>query len=55
LRVEVVKLNEHMKSPQALKDVFSYQRSSFDKTGLGYIDEASCKEDAHANFSKRTE
>jgi hypothetical protein len=45
LRVEVDNLNKNLKSYQVLEDIFSCQRSPFDKTCLGYIGEASCKED----------
>jgi hypothetical protein len=55
LRVEVVKLNKNLKSSQVLEDILSCQRSPFNKAGLGYIGEASCKEDANANPNKSVE
>jgi hypothetical protein len=55
LRVEVDKLNKNLKSSQVLEDILSYQRSPFNKSGLGYIGETSCKEDGNANPSKSIE
>jgi hypothetical protein len=50
--VEVDNLNKKLKISQVIEEILSYQRSSFNKIGLGYIGEASCKEDANANPSK---
>jgi hypothetical protein len=55
LRVEVDKLNKNLKSSQVLEDIISCQRSPFNKTGLGYTGEASCKEDANTNPNKNIE
>jgi len=52
LRVEVEKLNKNLKSSQVLEDILRYQRLLFNKVGLGYIDEASSKEDANDNLNK---
>jgi hypothetical protein len=37
LRVEVVKINEDMKSSQLLEDILDCQRSPFDKASFGYV------------------
>jgi hypothetical protein len=55
LRVEVNKLNKKLKSSQVLEDILDYQRSPFDKVGIRYIAEASCKEYENANPDKRVE
>jgi hypothetical protein len=44
-----------VKSYQVLEDIFRYQRSPFNKTGLGYIGETSYKEYANVNPSKSIE
>jgi hypothetical protein len=54
LRVEVENLNK-LKSSQVLEYILSYQRSSFNKVGLGYIGETSCKEYANATPRKSVE
>jgi hypothetical protein len=51
LRVEV----ENIKRSQVLEDILIYQRSPFNKVGLGYIGETLCKEDGNSNPSKSVE
>jgi hypothetical protein len=55
LRVEVVKLNKNLKSSQVLEDILRCQRSPFNKTCLGYIGEASCKEYINGSSRKSIE
>jgi hypothetical protein len=43
LRVEVDKLKKNLKSSQVLENIISCQRSPFNKTGLGYTVEETCK------------
>ena len=47
LKKEVDLLNKNLKSSQTLDDILSHQRSSFDKSGLGYVGEPSSKNDAN--------
>ena len=49
---EVDLLNNNLKISQMLDDIISYQRSTLDKSGLGYVDESSRKNDANPNASK---
>jgi hypothetical protein len=43
LRVEVGKINKNSKRSQVLEDILKFQRSPFNKSGLGYIGETSYK------------
>jgi hypothetical protein len=52
LRIEVEKLNKNLNIYQVLEDILSHQMSPFNKAGLGYIGEISCKEDTNANPNK---
>jgi len=54
-RVEVVNLNKNLKNSQVLEDILSCQTSPFNKEGLGYIGEASWKEDENVNPIKSIE
>ena len=51
LKKEVDLLNKNLKSSQTLDDILSHQRSSLDKSGLGYASESSRKNDAKPNAS----
>jgi hypothetical protein len=44
-----------LKNSQVLEDILSCQRSHFNKESLGYIGEASCKEDENTNPNKSIE
>jgi hypothetical protein len=55
LRVEVVKINRNLKISQVLEDILNRQRSPFNKAGIRYIGEPSCKEDANTNPNKSVE
>jgi hypothetical protein len=44
-----------LKSSQVLEDILIFQRSPFNKASLGYIGEASCKEDENSNTYKSVE
>jgi hypothetical protein len=55
LRVEADKLNKKLKSYKVIEDIISCQRSPFNKPGLGYTGEASCKENANTNTYKNVE
>ena len=49
LKMEVDLLNKNLKSSQTLDDILSHQRSSLDKSGLGYVGEPSRKNDNASN------
>ena len=49
------KLNRNLNRCQILEDIIIFQRSSFNKTSLGYVGEASCKENENTNTYKNVE